>query len=595
MSKHESIHFQQNASACAHYLTEILSKLGDVYSIAENALHEIPVYTLTQLRACGKIISAEILRRNGHQSNGNESFHSMLDNQIFHSHDLKKVRSDLHQIRKVGNRAAHPEQEQGPFTFTEATVLAKSALETIFRIAITTLSNDETTPPPFKLPTTEHSNRMCGDAILRKVPKAQYMLGLREKRRVNELFERQKTITDIFERHEFNLEYSTAIKDASFWLEKAALDERIPKAKYELACLHFDSLMINQDYNQGLRELYRAADLGVPEACAMLGNFALNGKIFNSWGRELGDFEADGEVKEWLEFAANHGIPSALNSLVYMYQEGKYVTKDSTRALQYAQAAADAGYPLAKRNLARIYLNQNEEPRTVGEAAKLLQEAAEAGINIAYFDLYEVYSKGFGVDASQSIADFYLLKGCEANEPHALLLWVKQSRRKNFADREIRHEVCYLLRIIDRPNIESELLEPAQELLPKCVEDLRDKVRAIYSRLGGNYVFERENLIMLFTTISEAIAEPVAEDQRLGPFGWAEYRSKSTFEIFTAFVNLLNPSIQSQEKRKSYDYLNSIVPDFAPFLEPPKRMRKTRPNERCRCGSGKKHKKCCGQ
>ncbi|MBA2431939.1 MAG: SEL1-like repeat protein [Chthoniobacterales bacterium] len=561
------------------------------------------------------IFAKEYLRQNSHAFDEKIDFCGLLESSPFRHAALRTVRADLHWIRTKGNRAAHPEKG----LLDRIDELASEALEKIYRLIVLHLASPDpgVSAPKFVLPDEDGSNRMCGDAVLRDDADAQYRLGLRAKSAARTAAE--ALIAEIAQGGSMILrrEISRGYEDANSWFKRAARDNRKPEAIYEMAHLQIDGYVSDCDYGRGVRLLYDAEKLGVADASATLGLFALVGKVIDSHGIMVGAFEDRGRAQEWLEYAASHGNPSALNGLMKMYLDGDGVTKDTARALGYARAAADAGFPLAKLNLAGLYMSGVGEPRELKEIATLLEEAAADGIREAFAYLHAVYGQGLGVDADSKKANEWLEKGCKAGDANALLVWTDNSIRENNANREPRREVASLLRVIDRQYTTEELRRQAEELLSLSVGEIQRRVAILLSRLVNSTLAEPEELTSLLMYLGVAAAENKNDEPVEGVNGWASHRSMEGLRIVKAFAELSDPQTPAKTRHQSIKLLSSLVPGFKRWdwfremrSSPADGTSKNSPlkggqapyqdkapgigrNDQCPCGSGRKFKTCC--
>ena len=84
---------------------------------------------------------------------------------------------------------------------------------------------------------------------------------------------------------------------------------------------------------------------------------------------------------EWFERAASQNHPEALRSLGYLYEGGKGLPPDDSRAVQFYRMAAERGDPFAQFNLA-VMLDQGRgvPQRDVEGAVQWLTRASEQGM-----------------------------------------------------------------------------------------------------------------------------------------------------------------------------------------------------------------------
>ena len=118
----------------------------------------------------------------------------------------------------------------------------------------------------------------------------------------------------------------------------------------------------------------------------------------NDLGEVARDAHSWSEAAELFRRAAERGLPVAQNNLGALYDTGRGVPQDRTKAANWYRTAAEAGDPLGQANLARFYYKgAGGLPLDHGEAAKWWRRAAEAGDADSQYCLAQVYSFGEGV------------------------------------------------------------------------------------------------------------------------------------------------------------------------------------------------------
>lgn len=178
------------------------------------------------------------------------------------------------------------------------------------------------------------------------------------------------------------------------------------------------------------------------------------------------------QASEIFSDEGQHGLPSAMNNLGFMYSQGKGVVKDAVKAAESFRKAADSGFAIAKVNLGLCHLNGwgtekddvaafmlFKEAADLGNGAgaacvgqmlrdgigvgadpvqafKYLREAAEAGDALAWFELGLGYDLGLGVDVDKEEASkWYTLAAADGNaEAQARLAAVLAAPGRTEAD-----------------------------------------------------------------------------------------------------------------------------------------------------------------
>lgn len=118
---------------------------------------------------------------------------------------------------------------------------------------------------------------------------------------------------------------------------------------------------------------------------------------------------------------ANQGNIKAMYDVGKLYERGRGVIKNSTKAAEFFQKAASAGNPSAQARLAVLYFEGRGVKQNYKKALSLLNSAANANIASAQFQLANMYELGAGVtqDLKKSVAwykkanknGYYLAKG----------------------------------------------------------------------------------------------------------------------------------------------------------------------------------------
>lgn len=81
----------------------------------------------------------------------------------------------------------------------------------------------------------------------------------------------------------------------------------------------------------------------------------------------------------WHNIAAERGHALALYSLAKKYLKGVYVLKDTPKALELYEKSASKGYSLAQHDLAILYINGNIVIRDFKKAKSLISKSYEGG------------------------------------------------------------------------------------------------------------------------------------------------------------------------------------------------------------------------
>jgi TPR repeat protein len=113
----------------------------------------------------------------------------------------------------------------------------------------------------------------------------------------------------------------------------------------------------------------------------------------------------DALAARWLGRASDHGNAVAQSALGALYQNGRGVGADPTKATHLYESAAAQGNRHAMSNLAVLYAGASDKMKDFAEAARWFQRSASLGYVDAQFNLAVLYERGDGVP--QSLLDAY--------------------------------------------------------------------------------------------------------------------------------------------------------------------------------------------
>jgi uncharacterized caspase-like protein/TPR repeat protein len=149
-------------------------------------------------------------------------------------------------------------------------------------------------------------------------------------------------------------------------------------------------------------ELYRKAAL----AGNLRGMVGIARAYRNGWGVP----PSHAEARRWLELAASHWWPAALDNLALYYREGLGVGVDLRRAFELYQQAAGFGHTAAMDNLGTMYALGEFVDQDYTTANAWYQRASDLGNRHGAFHLALHYLRGHGLarDPSQALELFEL-------------------------------------------------------------------------------------------------------------------------------------------------------------------------------------------
>jgi uncharacterized protein len=177
----------------------------------------------------------------------------------------------------------------------------------------------------------------------------------------------------------------------------------------------FTEFLISADpaspgYDQALSWLQSSAAQNAPDAQFLLAYLYEHGKGLSR------DFT---KAAENYRRAALQGYAPAENNLGVLYQRGYGVHHDLALAFHWFSLAAQHGSPAAQQNLGTLYyLGYPTHPDYV-QTAKWYRASAEQGFAQAQKSLAFCYLKGIGVPRDDSLAAHWALLAAEQGQPRA--------------------------------------------------------------------------------------------------------------------------------------------------------------------------------
>lgn len=110
---------------------------------------------------------------------------------------------------------------------------------------------------------------------------------------------------------------------------------------------------------------------------------------------------------------AKQGNSAAQYSIGLLYDQGKGVTKDPRRALEYFQSAADQNLPVAQYYLGMKYYAGLDVEKNAIKGRQLLEQAAQSDYLQAQFQLASIYNKQNGDTKDSMLATYWYTRAAE--------------------------------------------------------------------------------------------------------------------------------------------------------------------------------------
>jgi len=198
-------------------------------------------------------------------------------------------------------------------------------------------------------------------------------------------------------------------------LEELAADNH-GNALFDLASLHCKGFGVEQSFEKGLELFHRAAEQGIPESHAAIGQMFLTG---------TGCDKDEGRAIEYFVRGAEVSDVGAWMALAHCYTHGKGVSVDHTQAFDYHTKAAGVGHTNAIYNLGSQYFSGKGVQCDVVNAAEYFRRAADVGHPLAQMNLGNMYVNGVGVNVDLNKAK-QLYRSCTHKDAQILLQEVEE-------------------------------------------------------------------------------------------------------------------------------------------------------------------------
>lgn len=144
-----------------------------------------------------------------------------------------------------------------------------------------------------------------------------------------------------------------------------------------------------RDYASAFPLYRQAAELGSSEGMNTVGFMYQNGR---------GVAQDYAEAVNWYKKAIDSGNGHAMNQLGWLYQNGFGVTQDYAEAMAWFRRSVDTGNATAMYNVGWLYQNGRGATRDLNEAMRWYRRAADAGNSQGMFGIGLLYQNGWGVN-----------------------------------------------------------------------------------------------------------------------------------------------------------------------------------------------------
>jgi len=526
--------------------------IGEEYEEAKNLYRDAPIQTLVILRSlivnlCDTISSELCL-----DVEIKDVFDSIQSIEATKKLD-RKIISKLHEIRKAGNKAAHKE------TFNlekeEFIALALKTLQDFCELINLIRSSFQRVITPdynFDAQIQSSIQDLSYKALFDNEPNAMYLVGCAlaqmHHKRLDD-FVNPKT-----DNKEYYLEDEGHLKRGVELIKSVALRGCHLDSMYEYAGILISGTECEKNVNQGIEYYRRAGFHGHISSKAYHGFYVMN-KASSL------DFEIE-EAIENLETAASQYHPIALDTLSVLYREGKHVSKDIDKSVEYLEKAAVAGYPESQYKLANYYHSKCKDHEAY---IFYMTEAAKNGYPAAYLSLARTHAqKASTVEAYEEAVKGYEkyleLKPDPIAEFELGSLILKLNKNGVYGIRTALAHFMNSYRSNDCPNNIAKQIEVSSK---KALNNIANEMRS------QHFTVEQQKDISALFLYFDSNGKPFkTTEEMMENFNSVRENPKIAHEKF--FI----PSKNKVESLEQKIGRNDICPH---------------------CSSGKKYKKCCGK
>lgn len=541
----------------------VSERIGRLYRDGKRFGTETPILTLSSLRGLASAF-CDLLDRDLEGQSTDMKIRSL------HARGLLTpvARSHLRTLQHNGNRACHPESydfetHDFPTMAQETLVAARGLIEQFFH-----LSHQDV--PRYEVAVLESGGLrdMCYSAMIEADPEAMHLAGVYFKEKADQL-----AGNEWFQKEDgYGMASRAHIEQAMFWFKQGA-NERHPDCMYQYGLYLANHRGDNQERRaEGERLIAHATVMDHADAQVYVARGHFNGS---------GIFDQDhAYARELYELAAQHDHPEALSQLGIIHAKGIGCDIDATAAAQYIQRAAEAGYPAAQYNLFVLYQTGAGVERNTETAIKWLTDAANQAYPDALFQLGLMTQQGHiqGQGIPQALA---LYQRCLAFPDFRSRSAMVAAELTLATDNSVTgwvNAAQYLLTVYQAIGREDDCHNLKAACLAHSAEVLR-KLRGHISLYGSDSRLLLSDVLVCLQFDRNGV--PNARD--LSEVGYllerAAFQDPAAIDALFTQAGIARPT--------------SVVPR----PQQPAVLGETRPgrNDPCHCGSGLKHKKCCGR
>jgi len=559
------------------FAQRVSPRIGQLYSEAKRSQYQFPRHALIQIRALASLCCDRL-----HQPAGQE-WPAGLDEKIRALVRMRIInpatRELLHDLRRWGNAAAHPEEsllDEARFNALAGQALAGAIdlLETVFR-----QQYGGAALPDYDVVDDERQDELrsvCYRALLENSPADQYQAAMLLRQQAASKAGEAGTGTDTFMASFTRRFESGVLEGRALDLLRYASDAGHAPARYQYGLALAEGRRGEEYVAAGTGLIALACRDGDIDALAWCGRSALYGLH-----GEPVDYE---RARACLERAAAEDHPVALTLLSAMYREGLGVQADAKTAFGLTVRAAEAGYPVAQYQAgAALYRGDGVEADET-TALRWLRQASDAGLPRARHIVGNFIGRG-SLPGGFAEAE-KLLKHAMRDVNEACLdlanLYILQAEPRLWIDAIDLIQRAYETALRDNDAL---LAERAVQAAPALIAQLEASRTTMSAEEHAAFVAAR----FMF-------------DEKGRPFPHRDERAREFFDTSLTLAQIKG-SGSREEARLARKLASGMAPVREPAIRRPVALApvvqrvahgKVGRNERCPCGSGRKFKDCCG-
>lgn len=511
--------------------------LAKTYKTAKNLYIDAPIQTLVELRGLLEALCNELIEEYNIKSIGSD-LHEKVECLKISKSFRPEIIEYMHSIRKAGNQAAH--REQGTLSFPQLSELALSSLQEFCKLIDAVWQNKESRVPSYKFSEVINSpvKEWCYQALFHSDTDAKYKVGIALLSKYKDELEDGKSII---------IDQSPLLKAIDF-IEEAAQGFH-HEAMFEYGHILLHGLHREVDIEQGKQFIYCSASDGLLKAKVSFVRLIL---------------ETNGpDIETALQFAkeaAESGDGQAQYLLSKIYSSPHFKTENEKNARYWHSKAVASGDPDALFEHASEQLRKaNPSSDDVNKSLRQLEEAAEKGHRAAY-RLYVSIFKDLShpIQSVRSLFSEYLNRYPDDFQIHFELAEYLFAKGPSHLE-SMKESILKLIQLSRIKHLPVKLKTKINKLSPIWLREYEN----VLSRFGAADRNKHIELLLNFKVDGTPHADIFEVGQKMQlMYQNPELTDKLLYKsIFTAKTNA-----QSTNNGR---------------------------NALCKCGSGKKFKRCC--